>query len=195
MQRLGFSSFVPRTWRSRLVSSFVLLALGLAASGCVGVGSFELVVPIAEQRIDGNPLGGLLGGALFELPIPLDVDLAAETAARDTGPAQHVRLASLSLSITASSEPAGDSDDFEFVDSAEIFVESRDPATSLPRARIARVDTVEPGTRTLVFLVDDDVDLLPYVQEGARLSSRASGRVPPDDVSFDGRVVLAVEVL
>lgn len=172
-----------------LACAFVTLCVG----GCAGVGDFPVEVSVQEQRVEGSPLGGLLGG-VFDVPIPLDVDLTAETAARDTGPAQHVRLSELSLSITGTAEGAGDTDDFDFLDSAEIFVESAASGSSLPRVRVARIDPAPDGARSVFFETDTSVDLLPYVNEGARLTSSAEGRVPPDDVTFDGRVVLIVEV-
>lgn len=176
---------------SRFIPLLALLASLLA--GCLGAGDFEVDIDVAEQHIDGNPLGGLLGG-VFEVPIPLDVDLAAETAARDTGPAQHVRLAELSLVITPTAEPEGDTDDFDFLDSAAIFVESRQSGSSLPRVEVAHVDPAPNGVRQIFFDTDARVDLLPYIDEGARLTSSAQGHAPPDDVTFVGRAVLSVEV-
>lgn len=174
------------------VLSFVALSLGL--SGCPGgFLSFSLGDDIAEQRVAGSPLGGLLGTAA-DVPIPLDIDLATETAARDTGPAQHVFLTGLSLAITATAESAGDTDDFDFLDSAEIYVESTASGSALPRRRVASLVPVPDGVRTIAF-VPEGVDIIEYVREGARLSSTASGRVPPDDVTFTGRYDLVIEVL
>ncbi|HJL19898.1 MAG TPA: hypothetical protein RMH99_29815 [Sandaracinaceae bacterium LLY-WYZ-13_1] len=178
--------------RLRLLSVPTLALLAL--TGCTSTGGFELGIDLAEQRVDGNPVGGLLGG-FFEVPIPLMVDLAAETAARDTGPAQRVRLVELSLAITPTAESEGDTDDFGFLDGAEIFVESADAGSSLRRQRIATLEEVPEGARELFFATDPEVDLLPYIDEGARLTSSAEGTVPPDDVTFDGRAVLSVEVL
>lgn len=171
-----------------------ILLLSAALAGCVGFGSFELSIAISEQRVQGSPLGGLLGG-LFDLPIPLDVDLAVETAARQTGPAQRVRLLALTLDITETAESATDQDDFGFIDSVDIFVESRRSDSALPRRRVAWIESSPGAVRQLVFETDTSVDLLPYVQEGARLSSAARARVPPDDVTFVGAALLSVEVL
>ena len=168
--------------------------VALALTGCSNLLAFDLSVQLAEQRVEGSPIGGLLGG-FFELPIPLDVDLASETAARDTGPAQAVRLTSLTLDITATAEGAGDTDDFDFVDSVDIFVESRESGSDLPRVRVATVSGIPDGARQIVFETDTTVNLRPYVNEGARLTSSAEGTVPPDDVTFDGDIVLTVEVL
>ncbi len=159
--------------------------------GCSGLISFDVTHDIAEQQVEGGALGGVLGGVV---EIPLDIDLSAETAARDTGPAQHVYLTELSLAITPTAEPAGDTDDFDFLDAIEIFVESRQAGSTLPRQRIAVLDPVPRGVRRLE-LEPEGVDLIEYVQEGALLTSNARGTFPPDAVTFDGRIVLVVEVL
>ncbi len=170
--------------------SLALTLFALALPGC-GLARFTLGRDIAEQRVDGNPLGGLLGSLV--LPIPIDVDLAAETTARGTGPAQHVYLGALSLSVTSTGEPAGDTDDLSFIDSIEIFVESSASGSALPRQRVARLDPAPDGTRTL-SLDAERVDLIEYVREGARLTANASGTLPPDDVTYDGHIELIVEV-
>lgn len=167
-----------------LLATITLLACGIAR--------FTIGREIPEQRVEGSPLGGLLGPV--SVPIPLAVDLAAETGARSTGPAQHVYLVALSLSVTSSSEPVGDTDDLAFVDAIEIFVESTAPSSTLPRQRVARLDPAPDGQRTL-SLDCEPVDLIDYLREGARLTSSARGTVPPDDVSFVGQLELAVEVL
>lgn len=179
----------------RICCPILALSAALAVSACGprGFASFALGYDTAEQQVDGNPLGGLLGNAI-DVPIPLDVDLAAETAARDTGPAQHVHLTELRLDITETAEVAPDTDDFDFVDRIEIFVESSQSGSALPRQRVASLEAVPRGARS-ISLTPDDVDLIDYLREGARLTSSASGTVPPDDVTFAGHLELAIEVL
>lgn len=186
------------TWahpRLRLLASFGTLgiAMSFVLASCAPVG-FDIDVPLDEQVVPGSPLGGLLGG-FFEVPIALTVDIAAETAARDTGPAKAVRLAGLYLEITTTEEPSGDTDNFDFLDQTELFVESAQSGSSLPRVRIAEVANVPKGVRRIDFVTHSDVDLLPYINEGARLSGSATGTPPPDDVSFDGVATLTIEVL
>jgi hypothetical protein len=173
------------------------LAVGLGAalgplSGCAGIGDFDVERTIGEQRVDGNALAGLLNN-LFAVPIPMDVDIQSETAARDTGPAHAAHLRKIELQITDTSTTAGDTDDFGFLDSVEIFLESTRQGTTLPRVLIARASQIEP-TETLDFDVVRSVDVLPYADEGSRFTSDVQGRVPPDDVSFDGRFTLRVEL-
>jgi hypothetical protein len=173
------------------VLSFSLVMI--AACGPRGFGSFGFGYETGEQVVPGSPVAGLLGN-LVDAPIPLDIDLEAETAAHATGVAQHVYLTSLSLDLTATAEPGGDSDDFDFLDRVEIYIQSSVSGSTLPRQRVAFVDAVPRGARTLALTVEN-VDLIGYVREGAVLTSSASGRVPPDDVSFIARLTFAVEVL
>jgi len=171
-----------------------LIFLFQLLTGCASVGGFEISQALPERTVAGNPLGGLLGG-FVDVPIPLDVDVASQTAARDTGPATALRLTDLRLRITSTEEPPGDEDDFAFIESAEVFVASAASDSTLPRVRVATASQPPAGARELVFTTDSSVDLLPYAREGAELSAEASGEAPPDDVSFDGAIVLAVEVL
>ena len=110
----------------------------------------------------------MLGGSLVQ--IPLNIDLSSETAARGTGPAQHVYLTDFTLSVTSTDEPAGDTDDLSFISSIEIFVESTQAGTTLPRMRVAHLDAVPAGART-ISLQTDGVDLIGYVREGARFAA------------------------
>lgn len=186
-----------RATPTRVAAPLALASLCL--SGCFflqedgSLVSFPVAYAIDEQTVEGNLLGGLLGG-LLGVPIALEVDLEEETRARDTGPAQHVYLSELELSITPTAESGADSDDFGFLDSIEIYVESRQPGSSLPRQRIAYRDPVPSGSRTLSMTVED-VDLIDYVNEGALITASAGGHAPLDDVTFDGSMILIVEVL
>jgi hypothetical protein len=163
----------------------------LSVAGC-GIASFPYGYDIAEQRVPGSPLGPVLGGTLID--IPLNIDLSAETAARGTGPAQHVYLTDFTLSVTGTDEPSGDSDDLAFISSIEIYVESTQAGSSLPRMRVAHLEGVAAGARA-ISLHTDGVDLIGYVREGAHLSASATGHAPPDDVSYDGHLDFAIQVL
>ncbi len=161
------------------------------AQGC-GLAQFPLGYDIGEQVVPGSPLGPVLGGTLVDVPI--NIDLSAATAARGTGPAQHVYLTDLTLAVTTTDEPAGDTDDLSFISTIQIFVESSQSGSALPRVRVAHLDSVPAGARS-ISLQTDGVDLIGYVREGARLTASATGHAPPDDVSYDGHLDLAVQVL
>ena len=170
-----------------------LLPCLLLAAGC-GVVDFTIERPIPEQRVAGSVVSGVLGD-FFASPIRLDVDVQAETEARDTGPAQAIHLTTFELAITDTARPAGDQDDFDFLDALAVFVESTREGSTLPRVQVAELDPVPDGTTELSVTTFEDVDLLPYAEEGARMTASATGAAPPDDVTYDGRIVLLVEVL
>jgi hypothetical protein len=183
--------------RRHLLSVFVAITLAFAPA-CFffgdGVGDFDVAVGVDESLVEGNLLGGLLGG-LLGIQVQLDIDLEAETMARGTGPVQHVYLSDMSLSVTSTAQGAGDSDSMDFVDTLDIYVESTAAGSTLPRQLVATVDGVADGARTINLNTDLTVDLLPYINEGARLTAEGTGNTPTDDVTFDGVVILTCEVL
>jgi hypothetical protein len=171
--------------RSLCIATFVL-----TLTGC-GIADFDLDQSIREQRVAGSGVPAPIAG-LF--PIPLSLDLGAAIKARETGPIDSVTLSTLTLDITATDRPAGDSDDWSFLESVDVFVASTREGTTLPRRMIAH--TGAPGAVTHIdFTVDGDVNLKPYVDEGAMVDSTASGTQPIDDVSFAGKAVFTVHPL
>src|ERR1700759_1829190 len=96
---------------------------GLAAfvlTGC-SVLDFDIGQNIPEQMVQGSQIPGPLA-ALF--PIPISLDLESAIKAQNTGPIDSVTLSSLELTITMTDEPSGDTDDWSFVTSVDVFVES-----------------------------------------------------------------------
>jgi hypothetical protein len=159
-------------------------------AGC-GITDFDITQPVPEQQVQGSGIPAPIA-ALF--PIPLSLDLSAEIQKQTTGPIDSVTLSSLELTITDTNRPSGDDDTWEFVDEIRVFVSSRASGSALPRVEIASVSA--PGAvTTMVFDVDGDVDLKPYVDEGSVVESEASGSVPTDDVSYDGEGVFTVHPL
>src|SRR3954468_21771716 len=141
------------------------VAVGVAVvwlGGC-SVTDFDIDQPLPEQRVQGSPIPGPLQ-ILF--PLPLDLDLSAKIKEHETGPIDSVTLSSLELTITATDRPAGDTDDWSFVESIHVFVKSGQSGSSLPRVEIANV--ASPGAvTTLSFHCNGDVNLDPYVNEGS----------------------------
>lgn len=189
----------------RRLSIFVSAILSIATlSGTVFLGgcllgndrlfSFLVINPLDEQRIPGDLLGGLVG-ALLPLSFDIDVDLDAETSSRGTGIAQHVTMVDFELRITGTGVGALDSDDFDdFLSSMTIFIEPRSSSSRLPRVQVATIDSVPSGAGT-ISLETNEIDLIEYFREGARLATEATGRTPLDDITFDGTVTFEVEVL
>ncbi|MGF1467108.1 MAG: hypothetical protein ACFCGT_13355 [Sandaracinaceae bacterium] len=171
-------------------SSGLSLPLAVVLAGCTAL-PIEVGVPIEEQRVEGSPVPGDLP---LDIPIPLDIDLEAETEARGTGPARRVQLQNLVLRVTDTAEPAGDRDDFGFITRVEVFVEPVDAGSPLARERVAVSGEPSDEGRELPFDEDRGINLRPYIEAGARLTTSATGTVPPDDVTLDGHVTLGLAV-
>jgi hypothetical protein len=146
---------------------------------------------LVEQRVTGSALPGPLAG-LFPLPLSLDISQAIKEM--ETGPIDSVTLRSLKLTITATAQTGGDTDDWSFVESVHVFVESSKAGSALPRLEIASVTS--PGAvTTMTFDVDESVNLNPYVNEGSVVEGESAGTVPQDDVTFDGAAVFTIHPL
>jgi len=170
-------------------------SLWLAALAGCGALDFDIQKAIPEQTAPGESFSCTLNDFLDRAsiaPFTLDIDVAKETNARDTGPARRLELASLVLDVTATKRPAGDTDNFDFLQKLEIFVESAQAGSALPRARVAVLDPVPRGATHLDVTTDRSVDLLPYTNEGAKITSSAKASAPCDDTSFNGLVVVRV---
>jgi len=161
----------------------------MAAAGCTNFDltpqvSFDadLEQYVAEQIVPGSPLPGPLAESF---PIHMDLDLNQKFAAMTTGPIDIIELTSLDLVITGTDRPAGDIDDWSFVDSIDLYVTSTKTGSSLPRMRFATASA--PGkTTTMRFTPVAGANLEPYIGEGAQVESQGSVRAPSDDTSFDG---------
>lgn len=162
----------------------------LFAAGC-GITNVDLDEPIPEQTIAGSNLPVGLG-AFFQFPIHLNIQ--QDLDAMKTGTASSVKLTSIAVTITDAARPQGDSDDWSFVDSIDVYVESTKSGTTLERKKVATITS--PGAvETMDFTIVPDVELLPYVQEGVEMTTDSSGTEPPDDVSFDGTASFTVDVI
>ena len=159
----------------------------VVAAGC-GALPFDVDQDIPEQRVAGSPLGGLLPA--FLAPVPLTIDLSAETQKRDTGPAKSATLKSIRFSATPHSNPSGN---FDFVDEIHIYVDSQnDP--SLPKKEIASLKPVPKGQTTIHLQVVSGIDLLPYINKGAEITATATGHQPSQDFTYDGHVTITVHI-
>ena len=149
----------------------------VALAGC-GIADFDVTQPIPQQTVQGNPLPGPLA-TLF--PLPLSFDIGQQIKAMDTGPIDSVTLKSLTLTI----ESTGG--DWSFIDQIDVYVS----ASSLPKVKVAHVTS--PGAvRVIHFAIEPGVNLKPYVDAGSQVEGDASGRAPPQDVTYDGVGVFTV---
>lgn len=174
---------------------FVLFVVFFVA-GCSDVGSFTVEQSTGEVIVEGNdsPLNDVLPDNVLP-PLALDFDLQSELEERDADGANAVYLNALTLETTETAvADADDEDTFDFLDTIEFYVESRQEGSDLERVLVGSVDPVPTGRKMLDVDVDDTIDLKPYAQEGMRITTSGSGSIPPDDVSIEGNVVIEVEV-
>lgn len=164
--------------------SLVMFAVVLI-SGC-GTVRFDVEQKLDEQRVMGNPLGGVLP-TLLPNPFKLTIDVKTETEKRGTGPASAAYLKTLTLSATPAGNPSGN---FDFLDEVHVFIE----APGLQKTEIATLKLVPRGATTVTFTPVKDVNLLPYVNAGASLTTTATATPPARDFTFDGRVVLEIRI-
>lgn len=159
----------------------------LLACGC-GTQNFTIEQDLPAQTVPGDPLGGLLG-SVFPQAFKLSIDLKAEEQKHDTGPASHVYLQSMSLSVTPHGSPQGN---FDFLDEIHLFA----AGTPTPdvKVEIAKKAPVPKGSTTLQFDVLPGVDLIQMVQTGVEITATASGTRPAADTSIDGHVVIDVKI-
>lgn len=173
--------------KTRITSLFLLSLLTLCSCGLI---SFDVGQSIAEQRVPGNSLGGLLPSFL-PTSIPLMIDIKSETEKRNTGPASAAYLKSLTLRATPRDNPSGS---FDFLKEVRIFIAQRGGGGSLPKIEIARLVPVPTGQTTLKFEIIPDVNLLPYINAGAEITSTASGSAPTRDFTFDGAIEVTIKI-
>lgn len=178
--------------------ALTLAALTLAACGGTGgLGSFNITEESQESIVEGRG-GGILDMLPFDNffpPLQLDFDLQSELNARDAGPAQAIYLERLRVVTTPTEQPAGDTDNFDFVEEVTVFVESNKSSSTLQKVKIAEIKMVPQSTTTMEFKVDSSVNLKPYVEEGIRLTTQGKGEQPQDNVSLKAILDLNIDLL
>lgn len=174
----------------------VILLLS-ACGGTGGLGSFTITEESQESVVEGRS-GGILGMLPlnnFFPPLQLDFDLQAELESRDAGPAKAIYLERLRIVTTPTEQPAGDTDNFDFVDEVTVFVESNRSNSTLKKVQLAEIKMVPQSATTMEFKVDSSVNLKPYVEEGIRLTTQGKGDQPPDNVSLKAILDLNIDLL
>ncbi len=159
-------------------------AVAALLCGC-GTQDFTVEQDLPAQTVPGDPLGGLLG-SVFPQAFTLSIDLKAEEQKHDTGPASHVFLQSMSLSVVTPQAS------FDFLDEIHLFAAAM--PTPDAKVEIAKKAPVPKGLTKLDFDVLPNVDLIQMVQTGVEITATASGRKPSQDTSIDGHVVIDVKI-
>ena len=166
--------------RQALLFSF-LAACNLNLSS---VAAFDIPYDIPEQTVPGNAAANAAGVVIDAplQPFPINVDVAQQAKANGVGGViSTVTLTSLSLSITKNSGC------FDFVQDISISISSTKPGSSLPSAVIAAGSN--PGCVQTFNLTPTNVNLKPYLDEGAQATPTGHGIPPASDVSFNGHLV------
>ena len=147
------------------------------------VAAFDIPYDIQPQTVPGNALANQAGVAVdFSLPaFPINVDVAQQAKSNGVnGAISTVKLTSLSFTITQGTC-------FDFVNSLSITISSTKAGSSLPPAVIASGSS--PGCVTTWNLTPSNVNLKPYLDEGAQATPSGNGVPPAQDETFTGHIV------
>ena len=174
---------------SRLAA--VAVFLGLAATGCQPE-AFDVTIDLPEQRQVGQANGTL--STLLPAPFVFTVNLSDEAKIRNANPPRQVFIKDFSLVITGTSRGIGDIDTFDYLNTAEFFIEPTRMGSVLQRVKVADIPAKEGPAGLIAPRLVSNLNILPLLQEGAQLVTTATGKTPTDDVSFNGTIVLAVDV-
>lgn len=180
------------TWLHGCVAGALLLSILACGDDLT---SIEFTEQSQEAVVTGK------SGPTLPLPIniipqmQLNIDLQEELDAQNAGAAKSVYLTKLELKITDTKQPSGDTDNFDFIEKIDVYVESTKSGTKLSKVKIAHVTDVPQGKTVLPLSIEAGIDLKPYIEEGVRLTTSGTGTVPPDDVSLVAEVTMQVKLL
>lgn len=171
----------------------IFSALLLLTPACADVGSFRFTEESQPITVAGHTdlTNGLPLVDLFPAQIPFEINLEQELEEQDASGARAVYLTELYFELT--DESTGEN--FDFLDELRLSVAPRDSSSSLLTQQIAVSDPVPQSQNRFHLEVQDDVDLKPYVEEGLRLRTNASGSAPADDVVFKVYATFRVQIL
>jgi hypothetical protein len=168
----------------RFQLALLICATGAAAAGCGNI-SFDVSQDIPPTTIIGDPMSTpLIGGS----DAPLTLDIQAETDQRHTGPASAAYLKDLSFTITVPAQGR-----FYFAAAVTIQLVPKNPMSSLPTINIAQLSPI-PNENTIHVTPIPGVNMLPYANEGADIKATAAGRLPTEDTTYVGHVVVTVKI-
>jgi len=117
-----------------------------------------------------------LDTSLTEIFVEIGEQADSEIARRNAGTTDAVRILSLSLQMTDTSNATDMQSTFGFFAAIHIYAESSKAGSTLPRVLIAQNTSVPNGATTLPLHVNRDVDLHPYLTEGLRITTELVGR-------------------
>jgi hypothetical protein len=172
-----------RTVNEEAMKTLAALML-IAVAGC-SVADFDVTRAIPSETIAGT--GSLPSATSPDTAQPLDVPLHQVVDSSSTGFVNSIYLSDLTLDIHSTG-------DWSFVQSMDLYIASTMSGTTLPKVVVASASA--PGAVTKLNLaITPDVDLVPYINEGAVLTATATGTQPSHDVTLDGQFTLHVHPL
>ncbi len=174
-------------------SQFTVLVVlgGLFATGCQ-TSAFDVSLNITEQRQTGGAAGTI--STFLPTPYVVIVNLADEAKIRGINPPKKAYIKDLSFAITSTARPVGDIDTFDYLNTVEFFLEPTRVGSQLQKLKVADIPSKEGPAGEISPRLTSNLDILPLLNEGARMVATATGNLPPDDVSYNGQIVIGVDV-
>ena len=171
------------------------------AGGCGGEPIDDEEDVVEEPRLELPPVDGQVAvvegnEALYQTKAKLNKELLEPmqvTLGYEDQDVDEVRLKNFQVELTPDAvDGPDDEDDLQFVDSMVLYVRSANPQAGLKERAIAwyykdEAPGDDPGV--LLFEVDDQIDLTPYVDDGLELFSKSMSGAPLDNVSFRTRAI------
>jgi hypothetical protein len=184
--------------RALVVVALLTLVVSCSSDDIRDLVTVDVDVDIDRQTVPGLlPLPGVpceeliqvLPGLMQSLTIRLadEEELQGEDV---IGNFESVKLDNVTLDIV--DVPSGDSDNWDFIDSVRLFAD--DPSTVDPPVLVAELDPVPQGITTMV-IPGLDVELVDIASaENFVVSGEVTGRIPCDEVHFQGEAKFDVEL-
>ena len=185
---------IPRNLRAITASAALALSIGCGSDAIRDLLRFDVDAEIERQTVPGVPiLCDDLGALLPALSPPLTINLKDEEELQGEGligEFESVILRHIDLRIV--DVPAGDSDNWNFLDSVRLFAD--DPNDAEPPVLVAELDPVPQGV-TEIRIPGTGVQLRRIAsRDDFTVSGEVSGRVPCDEVHFRGEADFEVEL-
>jgi hypothetical protein len=149
------------------------------------VAGFDIPYDIPDQTVPGNAVANSAGVVVaVTLPaFPINIDVVQEAQANGvSGAVSTVELTSMSFTMDAASSTC-----FDFIQDLSITISSTKPGTTLAPVVIASGSN--PGCVTTWNLTPSNVNIKPYLDEGAQATPAGQGIPPASDETFDGHIV------
>ena len=161
----------------------------LLATGCSAF-DFDIEHQIAPITVEGDE-----AAAAAKLRVPFDIIPPFTIDYNERRNPAGIYMKGFSLSAVDRPMTAAQYEyTLAFIYDLKFTVRSTAPGSALPERVIAWTDGPVHSVTYVELGVDTNVDLLPYLKEGAEIRSSLWGIVPADTTTFSGKAVLGVDV-